>query len=513
MSITGLPTFADGILTASQLNAIVTAIEAKFAGGINSGDFSWPLTAAGNIDMAGFQILNIGKFWNAYSLADRSSSDSVQDVLDTLSGDGGGAAIVPGNYSEAIPADGITIPANVILVGDGESSELVINASPSNGMVRIESADDTAIINLKLSGNTAADDYLLEINGSDNARIHGVHFETHGASPYLAVLGGSDNLSVYNCHFESAGDDDAQDQIFLDDCTDVRIIGCKFENWTNRAILVTPGAAASVDNVIVASCVFVRSQRTNAVMTADGPVEFLNTNNRTTSGFIFSDNHIYGNGKNVGGLKFTGNGASGIIINGNNITTNIGEPAVLIGGTINRVSICDNSVRAAYGDGFVIGSSDGTEVTAGTATAYQVTDITISGNSYHGNNPNVGDGAALIMAVSSTSGGLKGSVTGNKFLSQECDTVQVWNVGVPGSGTRRPLFLTITGNFFSPLTTSTRKGFSCESDMGLTNNGDIGTDAISWWFTFVANITPNTASGTDMTHNATNKCVVQDNNA
>ena len=75
MPLVGAPDFAPGILTADQLNSLVSLLEAKFSGGIVTEDISWPLTAGGNLDMVQFEILNLYKLWNVRNLAERDSGD------------------------------------------------------------------------------------------------------------------------------------------------------------------------------------------------------------------------------------------------------------------------------------------------------------------------------------------------------------------------------------------------------------------------------------------------------
>lgn len=503
MPITGLPTFSAGILTASQLNAIVTALEAKFAGHIVTGDLAWPLTAGGDIDMAQFQFLNVSKFWNAYSAAERASGDTLQDLIDSVSTDGGGIVVVPGNYTEDMPAAGITMPANVFLVGDGESSVLQMHASASAAMITFGTTSDNAgLVNLKLKGVTSVNQIFVDLNSSDYVRIHGNHFVTHGTSPFVKVRASSVGASIQFNQFEGNGDTTLQYNIHLEACTHTRILHNQFYNWTGAGIIVVPVGSA-VSYTVVADNDFQRTSLTLAATLVNtfGPVIFNNSGAVASAGVILVDNTIHGTGAGVGGLYV--NDFDDVVASGNTIIANNSKPALQVFNA-QRVLVNHNLIRTTQSDGIVLGSTTGYEATR---TASPVTGFTVCGNDVFCDVSSSTIGVALALTANTSP--IDGCVTGNRLSTSRMNVIQMWNLGA--NPTTRATNVTIVGNY-AVSRNSTAKGFAAYTDMGSTAGGDIGTGAVSHWFTLVANTIPNTATGTDVTHSAANKCIYQDNN-
>lgn len=506
MPIPGLPTFAAGILTASQLNAIVTALEQKFAGGIVSGDIAWPFTAGGDINMAGHQLLNTGKFWNTYNVAERADGTTLQSVLNALSTDGGGLALIPANHTEAIPAGGISIPASVILQGHGPTSILQIDASASTRMVLVSGADNVAIRNLKLKGNTSVNHESLLINSSDNVRVEHVIFDSHGTDPQCSIDSSSENGLINACQFLGAGDAVTQvnGQLAIIAGSRQKIINNRFHDWSDCAVALIPASAQTCEYIIFASNVLERNANSNSNMTRTAAIHMAPNSAATAQGWIFVGNKIGGRGVGIGGFYCDASTAlKGCIVADNDINTTLKEPAVLFYDSANFLVITGNNIKAAKGDGIVIGSDHGTEVASGSRTAGYCSFLTVSGNDVDCAAPVSGEGIALVMAVSTPSTGFQGAVSANRLRSAHANAFEIWNVG-----TTRPLYLTVTGN--TCITDGVKKGFASFTDMGATNNGDIGTAAINWYFTMTGNIIPNTASGTDYT-TGSNKTVVANN--
>ena len=152
MPLVGAPTFAPGVLTADQLNSLVALLEAKFAGGITTEDISWPLTAGGAIDMNQFELLHLARLWNTRNLAERASTDSVQDVLDDVNSEGGGVILLPSNSTETIGTAGVTVGSNTIIIGEGDTSVFATAGTATNHMFRNKANGNSNIqfLNLKL---------------------------------------------------------------------------------------------------------------------------------------------------------------------------------------------------------------------------------------------------------------------------------------------------------------------------------------------------------------------------
>ena len=497
MPITGLPSFSAGILTAAQLNAIVTALETKFAGQIVTGDISWPMTAGGNINMAQYQLINVSKFWNAYNAAERAAGATLQSIIDLVSADGGGIVLIPGNTSEAVPLGGISVPANVYLVGDGKSSVLQMHASANAAMVTFGvSAHNAGLINLRLAGNTAVNQIFVDLNSNDFARLHGCFWDTHGTSPFIKVRAAAVGTSIQFNNFVGNGDTQVQDMILLEACTDTRIFCNNFEEWTNSAVKALPVSTA-VSNTVVASNKLTRSTTTNAVMTATGALNFNNSGAVASSGVLIVDNSISGGGAGVHGVYC--DDFDDVIVSGNAVTANVTEPAMLFRSCA-RLSIVGNKVFNTLGDAVVIGADNGTEAAA---TADICNGFLVAANVLRASAAAENDGAALILVCGASP--IDGVVSGNVMRTANCNVIQVWAV------TAAEISLNISGNACWSQN-GAKKGFASYSDMGTTNDGNIGGTAADYWFTMVGNTIPNSTSGTDWTLDATNDHSVVVNN-
>lgn len=503
MPITGLPTFAAGILTASQLNSIVTALEAKFAGHIVSGDLSWPLTAGGDIDMAQFQLLNVSKFWNAYNASEREAGSTLQDLIDDVSADGGGIVVIPGNFTENVPAAGITMPANVHLVGDGESSVLQMHASAAAAMVTFgTTSHNSGLINLKLNGVSSVNQIFVDLNSCDYVRLHGNHFATHGTQPFVKVRAAAAGTSIQYNQFTGNGTSTAQSNIQLEACAHTRILHNQFRDWATTCVLA--GASGTeVGYTVVADNDFQRTSLTlsQTLLNTFGPILFNNNGGPASAGVIIVDNTIQGEGAGIGGIYV--NEFDDVVVSGNTILANNSKPAVQVFNA-DRVVVNRNLIRTRQSDGIILGSTAGKEAARSAAA---VTGFTVSGNDVFCDTTSDSIGVAFAMTASASP--IDGCVTGNRFSTGRLNVMQMWNLAATPSV--RPLNVTIVGNYAVSRNASA-KGFASYTDMGTTAGGDIGTGAVSHWFTLVANTIPNTATGTDVTHSAANKCIFQDNN-
>jgi len=213
------------------------------------------------------------------------------------------------------------------------------------------------------------------------------------------------------------------------------------------------------------------------------------------------DNTIHGTGAGIGGVFV--NDFDDVVAAGNTIIANNSKPALQVYNAA-RVVVNHNMIRTATSDGIVLGSTAGKEAAR---AASPVTGFTVCGNDVFCDAVSDTIGIALVMTASTSP--IDGCVTGNRFSTGRLNVMQMWNLGA--SPTTRPTNVTIVGNY-AVSRNSAAKGFASYTDMGITAGGDIGTGAVSHWFTMVANTIPNTATGVDFTHSAANKCIVQDNN-
>jgi hypothetical protein len=513
--ITGLPTFTSGILTSAQLNSIVAALEAKFAGQIGPSDLSWPMQAGGNIDMSNYEIVGLGQFWGIYNVKERASGQSFQDLLTALGVAGGGVVVVPSAHTEPLPAAGISIPANVTIVGDGYSSALQIHATPDAGAAALSvDGDNCRIRNLRLLGRTTANENLIEFDNVDYCVMDRVWIDSAGTDPHVDIIGGCDGTTIRNCMFTGGGDSVKQHLIRITGASNTKLYNNYFKDWSNAAIRVLPAGGASVSNLMIVGNYFVRNNTLGSLMTEYQTIYCDNTNAVTTAINIKIQGNLFA-GENVGGVYFDDFDAI-------NLTKNImycssivpvvhlrnGSKAVITNN--HMLNVGDNGTTLPGGDGIIIGVVQDGRTAVASRTVEQFTDFIISGNSV------ISGGYPLAMAAGA--GPLRAVIRGNQLLCWDLDApnlpaMSIWNLGA--ANTTVATHLVITGNncFTSSLT---GKGFKACTDMGtggLASSANIGPGAVNHWFTMVGNNIPRTnSSSTDVTDTAAQKCVFADNN-
>jgi hypothetical protein len=145
MSIS-LTRFSPGVLTDAQLNAIVDAITAKFNGQIGGADLQTPLKLPGNLDMQQFEILHLVKLWNTYNISQRASGTTFQSLLDTINSAGGGVALLPAATTETIGTGGVTVGANTVIAGQGETSVFAVSGTQTAHMFSNKAAGNSGIL-------------------------------------------------------------------------------------------------------------------------------------------------------------------------------------------------------------------------------------------------------------------------------------------------------------------------------------------------------------------------------
>lgn len=174
-----LTRFSPGPLTDAQLNALVDAITAKFNGGVTTSDVASPLKLPGNLDMNSFEILNLYKLWNTRNLAERASGVSVQTVFDEINTAGGGVILLPADTTETLGTSGVSVGANTLIVGEGESSVFATTGTITNHMFRNKVNGDSGIhfVNLKIDNS-----------GASSGNFEGVGFTRTSRCKFTDVL-------------------------------------------------------------------------------------------------------------------------------------------------------------------------------------------------------------------------------------------------------------------------------------------------------------------------------------
>jgi hypothetical protein len=274
MPLVGAPTFAPGILTADQLNALVALLEAKFSGGIVSADISWPLTAGGNIDMNQFELLHLARLWNTRNLAERASTDSVQDVLDDINSEGGGVLLLPSNSTETIGTAGVTVGSNTIIIGEGDTSIFATSGTATNHMFRNKANGNSNIqfLNLKLdNSNSSGGAYnIVNMQRVTKSRFTDLTLVTDNENG-IVLTSDSAGTSCVDAKFvrvKGTLTDGGDNLILLKDVQDVNINDCDFAIQTSGAAIgfSAVGATSNADRIEITNNRLVLSANSSVSM-------------------------------------------------------------------------------------------------------------------------------------------------------------------------------------------------------------------------------------------------------
>lgn len=419
MAITSLPTFADDeILSAGKLNQLRSAIETKFAGAITGGDIAWPLVAQGSLDMAGFSILSVKRFWNVFN-ADEYAT--LQEAIDAAEAAGGGCVFIPPNTT--FSADGLTVTqSDIAIVGCGASSVIAHSSGASSGYLLRSSAglSNLTVAHLKLDGSTNASAgqsglYFQQATGVhldhvvfDDFTGDHVRFENDGTAGNNCA-----DVWVTDCVFDN-GD---AGHIFMNDVDGAHIAGCRFDGATTDAIEGVPDAAASkMRSIEVTGCRFVDGVRAVYIVGDSGTANDLWRLVRVHNNEAFSqsgdaitvgatsavvkhgqiaDNNIL----SVTGDAIVANLAGGMV--SDNYASGVGGDAIVA--SIDDGNVSDNHVLSVTGDAIVasmtVGKISGNYAASAGGDGLDMTsasDIEVSGNNF------ADAGARGIDATSST---------------------------------------------------------------------------------------------------------------
>jgi hypothetical protein len=321
MPLVGAPTFAPGVLTADQLNSLVELLEAKFAGGITTEDISWPLTAGGNIDMDQFELLHLARLWNTRNLAERASTESVQDVLDDINSEGGGVMLLPSNSTETIGTAGVTVGSNTIIIGEGDTSIFATAGTATNHMFRNKANGNSNIqfINLKLTNtNTGGGAYnIVNMQRVTKMRFTDLTLAV-GAENGLVLTSDSAGTSCVDAKFvrvKGALTSGGDNLVLLKDVQDVTIDDCNFTISTNGSAIgfSAVGATSNASKIaIVNNKLDLAYAATASMFSMVGPAttNFLGlniVNNQMSNSVAASSIHIDVRYAGLGGLHIVDN--------------------------------------------------------------------------------------------------------------------------------------------------------------------------------------------------------------
>lgn len=503
MPITGLPTFTSGILTAAQLNAIVTALEDKFASKIGTGDLTWPLVAGGNINMGQYSVTNLGSLWGIYDLSARAAGDSIQDVLDAAAAAGGGYVILPGGYSETLPDGGITVGNNVFLVGHGKASQLTMSSSATDTAITV-SGNYAGVMELDLVAVAGVDQTLLDVSG-DYCRASGLTItDAHGTQPLTRISGNAKSVKWFFNKYANVdtGGQDSTPQLRIDGCDGAQLFGCEFRDYADAAIDFSPNTGSAVNNVQVSHCQFHRNSVNTDALSARGAITWTNADAVSCTGLAIVGCTMDGTAAEARGISISGGGLTNLLIDDNEIIVGSTLPAVQIWNNVSQFCVSNNRIgQRTNQNALVINCSTGTESTPtfGTCQYFTVADnnIAIGGT----------DQVTAVLVGIPASGGLYGTFVGNNISGVgQADHIQVMNCGASGN---KAMHLAFFGNVTYNHGPSSNTGLRLYAT--TTTDANVGSGATAVWFTAVGNVFHNLASGTQYTYSVANKCIVADN--
>ena len=247
MTIPTLPTWVDQeIQSAGKLNLISSGLETKFAGAIGGADLAWPLVAQGTIDMNGYSLIGLKKFWNVFNVDEYTD---IQTAMDAAEAAGGSGLFIPPNNVNN-DAEGLTMSETVHVFGAGKKSIIYItlNATAGQLLKSASSPSDCSFSNLVLDGRavTGAGQDGIVLENVDGCIFDRVVFRNFSGDALVLNNEGTagnqcSDITVMGCKFEGG----TGDHIVGNDIDGLNVIGCQFLNPGSDGIVLTPDDAAS----------------------------------------------------------------------------------------------------------------------------------------------------------------------------------------------------------------------------------------------------------------------------
>lgn len=348
MAVPTLPTWTDQeIQSAGKLNLLTAALESKFAGSIGGADIAWPLVAQGNIDMNGYSLLGLKKFWNVFNADEYDTIQAAIDAAEAASG--AGVFIPPNNVND--DAEGLTMSETVHIFGAGKKSviSLSTNATAGELLATTNSPSDISFSNLVLNGAS-------EGSGQDGVVLKDVDGAMFDRVIFKNFTG--DALVLNN--EGTAGNE----------CEDVTVLGCKFDGGTGDHIV-----GNDIDGLQVSGCQFLNPGSDAIVLTPDGTASKMRSIQITDNRFDLVARAVY-----VVGASATANDLWARVQVSDNQVLTASAVAITVGGAsaiVKNVAVKDNAVISSTG-GLVIlasgGEVDGNYVPSTTGIGLDMTD-------------------------------------------------------------------------------------------------------------------------------------------
>jgi hypothetical protein len=510
-----LDRFDPGVLTADQLNALVDAITAKFNGQIGVSDLSSPLKLPGVLDMQQFEILHLYKLWGAYNLAERASTVTLQNVLDTVNSAGGGVIMLPANYTETVGTGGVTVGSNTLFVGQGDTSLFTTGGTMTAGMFRNKANGNSGIhfMNLKIdtTAATGGTQDAVVWTRTVRARFTDVWFTTGRAYAVRLTTDSAASscldTNFFRCRFDVSSP--AVGAVIMTDVQNANFQNCKFTQGVNTAIAVTftaLGATSNCDRITLDNCKFETSAGTTqsfvqvtAGATA-GISDLAITNCKMQAVTATLDYFVDINGGS-NTLKTM------MRINNNTMRVSTGLGSLNKAGlrirNCAKFEVCNNTMGFSSGNGmgFLIGASDASGA-VGACTDYTVSENNITANHW---------GMAFVHPGSGDFDGVV--VTDNNVHASLDSGFAMWNLG--GTATALTMKFNFSGNH---ATGTAPAGWASYTDLGVTRGGRAGnanTSFLVWQGNVCANVLVGNTAGDDLreTETVTRKCLTDTDDA
>jgi parallel beta-helix repeat protein len=438
MSIT-FPTFVDKeIPSPEKFNDFVQALEAKFTAGLGSAELQWPLLAAGNLSMSTYDITGGRKIWDVVNADEYTTFNAA-----TVAG-AGGVVFIPPNTTLEISGESLRGTVSAI-IGSGPSSILRVSDAAIGGFLlqNNEMGATTAFYvgNLTMDGNSSTNGCGLRLRNVGRAVISNVHFKDFADAAIEITNNGtvgqsSRNVQIIGCSFSGG----ASNHIEVDDCYNLNIQGCIFNDCAMSCIDVDPaGATANAYNINVTGCQFDGAAASQCIdiLGASGVAghtsAYINVCDNTIRNSTGAAIRVGATTKIIQGMTIKGNtvrsAAGGISVWGTNGVVS-GNTLVAVGSTgidLNEstyVSVTDNIVQADTHTG--IDASDcencfisGNQVVT-SGTAFALADNT---NTVQNNTPNNLSLYTSTRTLTIPAGTLKIGDTIRAHAGMTCDSV------------------------------------------------------------------------------------------
>ncbi len=491
MPISGLPVFADDqVLTAAQLNSLTNALNTKFSHNVGGADLTSPLTLPGNLDMNFNDILNLYRFWNVYSLADRPTGNSVQSVFTAVDNAGGGTVYIKPGTTHTL--SNITIGSNTLVLGGGNASVLSPGASPStNGMFRNPTGNEAnlAFVGLLFDGsaNVAANCDCIVLRQAKRVRILDCEFRDIKGRGVYATNNGvaantTDDVVISRCIFRNTSAAIASlEHIAARDCIGMEIVDCTFDRVCNSAnmILVKPDTDGTslVQKVKIVNC-NVRS------VGGDTPGVAILV---TTASAVPASNTATCKDLTVIGIVMDGTSSNSncvidvqrwtkFKISNNEIrdcsTSTDTVPAIRVQNS-RQFEIVNNEITDGSSHGIVIGCDGHIAGTAGTCSGFII---------QHNNIRTMG--LAGIIIAGSTQFTMSNNAVHGCLATR--DAFELWSY----STTTNFISSTISGNAGTNDTVTPARGMRTYSDSGTTARAAIGSGGANTRLAVIGNALP-----------------------